>query len=253
MASFRRYKAYFDYFIGRADFLFVHIPKNAGVAVKKSPMLQRRLVATEPWFYRSGEYYRKLLATMKADNQHHGIHHARLRDVHSRVRAKLQPVAVIRNPWARVVSRYRFALDTVYGDDASGQNPPPSFEEFLEQRHQYGGKQFYWHRAVHGWYPQHDYVVGDTGEIEAHLLRHEHLEQEMQQYFGFRQEVRPRNVTHGKSSPYQEYYDTRTIQIVADWYSKDIEVFGFEFDRTATKNFFFAERKSRERLPKRVA
>ena len=244
MASLRRYKAYFDYYSGRAEYLFIHIPKNAGVAIKKSPMVQGRIVATEPWFYHSGTYFRHLLATMKANSEHHGIHHARLREVHPNVRSRLQPFAIIRNPWSRVVSRYRFAMCQEQREEASGRKLPESFEQFLEERHEYGGREFYWHRAIRGWFPQLDYVVSETGEIAAHLLRHEHLNDDMQQYFGFREGVRPRNVTHGKSKPYQEYYDSRTIQIVADWYAKDIEKFGFDFDSTATKNCFFAEGQS---------
>ena len=109
MASIRRYKSYFDYFSGRAKYLLIHIPKNAGVAIKRSPVLGGRLVGAEPWFYRSGDYRRRMLRTMKENGEHHGLHHARLRDIHPRVRRRLQPVAVVRNPWSRVVSRYRFA------------------------------------------------------------------------------------------------------------------------------------------------
>ena len=236
MASLRRYKAYFNYYSGRAKYLFLHIPKNAGVAIKKSPMLQSCLVATEPWFYRSSNYYREMLATMKTNDEHHGIHHARLRDIHPKIRNRLQAVAIVRNPWARVVSRYRFALAAMACGGSPAGYAPTCFEEFLEERHIYGDKDYYWHRAIRGWYPQYNYVVNESGEIEPHILRHESLSEEAKRYFGIENEVRPRNVSRGKFTSYHDYYSAKTIQIVADWYAKDIEMFGFDFDSQATKN-----------------
>lgn len=239
MASTRRYKYYFDYLSGRAEYLFIHIPKNAGVSIKRAPMLQGRLIGAEPWFYRSKTYYWNLLQSMKANNEHHGIGHARLLDIHPNVRNRLIPIAVIRNPWSRVVSRYRFGLGAMDKGDCPPDYSSRCFEEFLEERHLYGNKKYYWHRAIRGWFSQYEYVVDESDRIEPHILRQERLDTEAKRYFGLSDKIGRRNVSPGSSRPYQDYYNPKTIQIVADWYAKDINKFGFDFDSTAKNNCYY--------------
>jgi hypothetical protein len=36
-------------------------------------------------------------------------------------------------------------------------------------------------------------------------------------------------------------YNDKTRQIIADWYQKDIDTWGFDFDSTATKNTLYCE------------
>ena len=48
--------------------------------------------------------------------------------------------------------------------------------------------------------------------------------------------VKKENVTGYKN--YTNFYDNKTIQIVADWYKKDIDFWGFDFNTAATKNYF---------------
>ncbi|MBN1912399.1 MAG: sulfotransferase family 2 domain-containing protein [Pirellulales bacterium] len=238
---YREIRAYIDYYTGRAKYLFVHIPKNAGVSIRKSVELQGRLVGAEPRFHRSRAYTRELLRVMRENGEHHGYHHARLVDIHPSVRHRLQPVAVIRNPWSRVVSRFRFALLTMDQGNAPPDYAPRTFDRFLEERHLYGDKEYYWHRAVRGWYPQVDYVEDEEGQLGAHLLRQENLGEESTRYFGLSEAPPRRNVTGGKAKPYQAYYTPKTIQVVADWYARDVNTFGFDFDSAATRNVHFAD------------
>ena len=238
--TLRQFKAYFDYYTGKARFLFIHIPKNAGVAIRKSPLLSGRLVSAEPHFHKSRAYTRQLLEVMKANGEHHGFQHARLIDIAAKVKRRLQPVAVVRNPWSRVVSRYRFAQLAMKNGATASDYAAATFEEFLEERHVYGGREFYWHRAIRGWYPQVDYVVDEQGAIAADLLRQEHLGDESIRYFGLSEEPRRRNVSGLRTRDYRDYYTQQTIQIVADWYQKDIDTFGFDFDTPATRNVCFA-------------
>ena len=239
--NLRTIRAYIDYYIGNAEFLFIHIPKNAGVAIRKSALLKGRLVGSEPLFHKSRSYTRQLSKVMKSNNEHHGYHHARLIDIDLSVRNRLQPVAVIRNPWSRVVSRFRFAQFAMKKGTAPSDYSARTFEGFLKERHIYGEMEYYWHRAIRGWHAQVDYIVDEKGLIGARLLRHEHLGNECMRYFGLTEAPHRRNVTGGKTRTYQEYYTRKTIQIVADWYAKDIETFGFDFDTSATKNVYFAD------------
>ena len=97
----------------------------------------------------------------------------------------------------------------------------------------------YWHRAIRGWYPQRDYVVDEEGRIAVDILRLERLDEEAQHYLGLEEPLQRRNETHG--ADYRDYYDARTIQVVADWYSADIEAFGFDFDTPARRNCLYAD------------
>ncbi len=38
---------------------------------------------------------------------------------------------------------------------------------------------------------------------------------------------------------YRDIYTPETIQIVADWYSDDINYFGFDFGTAATRNYYY--------------
>jgi hypothetical protein len=234
--SLRRIKTYLYYYSGSAEYLFIHIPKNAGVAIRHSPLLERRLVGAEPAFHISRDYTRRLLQTMKATGEHHGYQHARLRDIHPSVRQRLQPVAVVRNPWSRVVSRFTFSQLAMKNRRALPDYSARDFEAFLEERHIYGNKEFYWHRAVRGWFNQKEYVIDEEGKIAVDLLRHERLDEDAMAYFSLDRPLRKRNISNRTNRDYRDYYDRRTLQIVADWYADDIDTFGFDFEGCATRN-----------------
>ncbi len=241
--TIRAYRAYFHYLSGNAKYFFIHIPKNAGVAMRHSPLLRGKVIGAEPGFHVSRAYTRNLVRVMKANGEHHGFHHARYRDIRPSVLKKLQPVAIIRNPWARVVSRYTFSRKAITLGNIPSDYRADTFDAFLEERHIYGGKDLYWHRAVRGWYPQLDYVVNESGEISVDLLRQEHLGEETMDYFGLDEPVAKRNTSTNylEKSGYQDYYNKKTIQIVADWYKDDIEKFGFDFNTPAQKNTHFCK------------
>lgn len=224
--------------LGIAKWLFIHIPKNAGVAMAKHPELANKLVRPEGSFHISKAYTQELLSIMAASHEHHGKQHARWRDVKPSVREKLQAVAIVRNPWARVVSRYRFARTVAQLGKSSPDKAPESFEAFLEQRHEYGGRPYYWHRAIRGWYPQADYVTDEDGTLKSDILRQEHLSSDAPAYFGLVNPPKRKNRSKFETKrTYQSYYTPDTIQTVADWYAPDIDLFGFDFDTPATKNF----------------
>ncbi len=225
--------------LGRARWIFIHIPKNAGVAIAKNPELANRLVRAERPFHKSRAYTRELLRVMAEAGEHHGIQHARWRDLRADIVSRLQPVAVVRNPWARTVSRYRFARTAIAQGKLPEDYVPESFEAFLEERHEYGHRPFFWHRAIRGWYPQADYVTDVSGRVVADILRQEDLAREAGLYFGLKTPLRVRNASRAGDGSYKDYYTPATIQIVADWYERDIELFGFDFDTPARKNVHF--------------
>ena len=238
--TIRKLRAFIAYNTGLARWLFIHIPKNAGSTMNRHRELYYRMVKVHPMFLASADYRNELDRIMNRDDEHPGYNHARWRDVREDVRRNLQAVAVVRNPWARVVSRYRFALTAMESGRAPADYVPDSFEAFLEERHVYGNRPFYWHRAIRGWYPQADYVTDEAGNLRAHILRQERLSDEATRYFNLKTPLRRRNVSRaGGEKHWKDYYTPKTIQIVADWYAKDIEMFGFDFDAPARRNCHF--------------
>ena len=218
--------------------IFVHIPKNAGMTIRHG--LGDKIWVNDTSKHISPEYTRGLMEKMKQTNDHHGAEHARWRDLRKDYRNSFDAFAVIRNPWDRVVSRYFFAkkvieveqkVDPLYANVSS-------FEAFLEERHRWADEPFMWHRAVRGWYPAMDHVVDDNGKVKCDMLRFEHLNADLQAYFGIPKMSRARNVTALNKGTYQDLYNDKTIQIIADWYKADIDYWGFDFDTAAQKNYW---------------
>jgi hypothetical protein len=239
VTTLRELRAILNWHVGSARWLFIHIPKNAGVSIRKAPELAGRIVSAEAYFYRSRAQVRAVRAFMAGAGEHHGIQHARWRDLDPKVTARLSCVAIIRNPWARTVSRWRFARLVAEQGKIDPAEAPERFEDFLEQRHVYGQKPYFWHRAIKGWYPQADYVTDESGQVRADLLRFEHLDRDSTRCFGLDHPLRKRNATAARPFDYREVYDARTIGIVAEWYARDIELFGFDFDTPARRHTLY--------------
>lgn len=169
-----------------------------------------------------------------------GIGHCRWRDIKPTLRSSMDCFAVVRNPWDRVVSRYFFAKKMVEIEkkDPPGKYKLDSFEHFLSERFDWGDEEYFWHRAVRGWYPQKDYVTDENENLKCDILRFENLNLDACNYFKISTMTGPRNVTGMNEGTYKDLYNDETIQLIADWYQDDIEFFGFDFDTGATKNIW---------------
>jgi len=224
---------------------FIHIPKNGGMTIRRAPMLKHRITTSTPGHHISPEYTQQLLATMNKYGEHHGYQHARWRDLKPSTR-KGKCFAIVRNPWSKVVSRYTFMMLALTpgtpGYNRTNANPTyseKSFEEFLEERHIWGGKEFFWHRAIKGWFPQIDHVVDENGKLHADIMRLEKLNEDVTKYFRLGKiKLDTRNVSNREKKDYRSFYNDTTKKIVEDWYAEDIEFFGFTFDGMATKNIW---------------
>lgn len=224
--------------------IFVHIPKNGGMTIRRNPELRPKVLLATPNHHRSPEYTRSLHETMKKYGEHEGNEHARLRDWHPQIRKNHRAVAIARNPWSRVVSRYEFARKVIYKEKESAHYGETdyidcsSFEAFLETRHQWADTPYFWHRAIRGWYNAIEHVIDESGKQACDVLRFEHYNDDVRLYFGTLSIPPARNVTGYDQSTYKSYYNEKTIQIVADWYKRDIDHWGFDFDTAARKNYW---------------
>ena len=224
--------------------LFIHIPKNGGMTIRRNKVLRPKVILATPDVHISPEYTRGLHRKMKEIGDHVGNEHARWRDITPRVTNNVQAFAFVRNPWDRVVSRYWFAKKVIeiekesdhYGE--KNYADISSFEAFLEERHKWGGQEYMWHRAIRGWYPAFDHVCNRHGEVKCDILRFENYNEDIRAYLNIAFDPQPRNVTAVYNAPYQQMYTNKTRQIVADWYQKDIDYWGFDFDTGATRNYW---------------
>ena len=222
--------------------LLIHIPKNAGMTIRRSPVLRDKIALAGTNVHKSAEYSQAVLDKMNSLDDHHGFEHARWRDVHPQVTSRATCFAVVRNPWDRVVSRYFFARKVIQVEKKAAENyaDVSSFEAFLEERHKWGGEEYMWHRAVRGWYPAFDYVSDEEGNIRCDIMRFENLNEDLCKYFKIPEMSEARNVTALNKGTYQDLYTPETIQIVADWYQKDIDTWGYDFDTGPTRNTHYA-------------
>ena len=93
--------------------MFIHIPKCAGMTIRRSDALRGKIIPATPQTHKSPEYTKALEAQMKKQGDHHGHEHARWRDLNWKFQA-YDCFAVARNQWDRVVSRYFFARKVKY-------------------------------------------------------------------------------------------------------------------------------------------
>ncbi|MBG6174914.1 hypothetical protein IWQ55_002739 [Labrenzia sp. EL_208] len=219
--------------------LLVHVPKNGGMAIREASSLNGKIIIAHRRRLKSKAYADGLLDFMKSIHLHPGYEHARLRDIDLSVRAGTIPFAVIRNPWARTFSRFKFYIQTSQSHEISFGMKKDDFKLFLETRHEWGQKEYFWHRASLGWYPQLDYLTDETGAIAADVLRQEQLSREVSDYFGVPDSLEQKNVSKNSRFDFRDFYDAASIQVVADWYKAEIDVFGFDFDKPAQKATYF--------------
>ena len=226
--------------------LFIQIPKNGGMTIRhKQSITKKKIIEVKPGALKD-ECQTGLKKTMERLGRagENPTHHARWRDVKDKVKQGNRAFAIIRNPWDRVVSRYSFGLIQNWYD--------MSFEQFVEDRFTYQGsdRDYTWHLAVYNWFPAYDYVIDENNNLVCDCIRFEHYNEDVVKYFGLPDgtTLDIRNVSNGAKShdrkkivdkkPYQEFYNSKTIQIIADWYKVDIETWGFDFDTSATKNYW---------------
>lgn len=204
--------------------LFLHIAKNAGSSIKKSNLSEVEFV--HPGHLR-GDYLADLKAAMNKEGLTSHAGHAGWRDLKPEHQEK-DCFAVIRNPWARTVSRYTFYLKLT-GEKLA-------FKNWMLKREEYLDKPFWHHRTTMNWQQQAEHVTDKDGNLTCTILRHEEIKDDLKSLLGDHAKLGHRN----ESNPginYKMFYTPELIQMVKDWYEEDIDLFGFTYGSSATKNF----------------
>jgi hypothetical protein len=133
---------------------------------------------------------------------------------------------VIRNPWDKVVSHYHYRVKTNQTD--LGVNPV-EFTKWVKLT--YGDKNAFYYDNPKMFMPQVDWIADKNAKILVDkIIYFENLESD----FNVVLQKLGRTITlpHVKKSNhgiYREYYDPETIEIVNNWFGRDIEIFGYHF------------------------
>ena len=226
---------------------FIHIPKNGGMTIVKEPTISQYIIRSTSKHMKDSIYVNEVKTMMTSQKEpSYGWNHARWRDLHPMVQSARPHFAILRNPWTRAVSRWKFVndqFDINHGKNKMMNNHTTyrsmSFNEWLEERHVYGSLPYYWHRAGRGWSLQKDYVTSEEGEVMVDCMRLEHLNEDLPKYLKIEMNrIKRSNVTNKERIDYRSFYTPRTRKIIEDWYGEDIEFFGFSFDGPATKNIW---------------
>lgn len=199
--------------------IFVHIPKTGGQSVETVFLRSHGL----NWEQRAALLLRQTDDTSRGPRrlahlyaaEYVGLGHATSEEFSSFFK-----FAVVRNPWARAVSNYKYIMP----------KRELSFEVFLDriviQRLQIDDT-----RQVD---PQVRYLLDGAGKILVdRVVRFENLATEFpeisRQIFG-REEPLPKvNISRDRRD-YRTFYTPETRRLVAEKYRDDIEMFGYEFD-----------------------
>lgn len=132
---------------------------------------------------------------------------------------------IIRNPWDRMVSLYRFRKKK--GHDVSlFSNPDYSFKEWLLNPNtpRNAGK-MEWVNQVDIIRPLEEFVVD-------YILRYEYLNEDWMDFCNINN-IPFKSLSHsntsGEKKNYREYYDDETKNFVENVFSKDIKMLSYEF------------------------
>lgn len=133
---------------------------------------------------------------------------------------------IVRNPWDKVVSHYHYRVQTnqtELGDKRIG------FKEWVKLA--YGNQDDDYYDNPKMFMPQLNWITDKNGKILVdEIIYFENLDGEFKKVL--KKLGRNKTLPHIKKSNhrnYREYYDQETIEIVRNWYKRDIECFGYKF------------------------
>ncbi len=198
--------------------IFVHIPKTAGNSVNR--------------VFRIGWQDHKDLARYRAE-------------LAPETFARYFKFAIVRNPWDRLFSDYNYQLKKSRPRDSklfvfTASGSKRGFAEWVEtallaptvyDAHTWGGEVS---PHIHRWSPQFDWMSLD-GRIAVDFVAHlERLPVDFNVVCE-RLGLPPTRLPHRNRRlhfHYSHYYDRTTRELVAAYYARDIEEFGYEFEES---------------------
>jgi len=211
-------------------YVFVHIPKTAGVSIMNclSNSIGKNDNIT---YFRSGKAQKLAYKITRKDDIRFNMHSS-IREPLSKLNiSKYFKFAFVRNPWDRMVSLYFYLQSTAYGEIDTNM---PSFSEWIMSDIDKIktfiplSKQLIFKKK-----PQLAWLA-DNNKIHMDFIgRFENLQgdfDKITELLGLptTKLMHENRTTHDY---YAEYYNRDTIDKVSKWYKEDIEYFGYKFEK----------------------
>ncbi len=199
------------------QFIFIHIYKNAGTSISNA-----LLSFTAPsWQLKTNRLWKKLGVTYLDVNPYHA--HSTASELIEKIGPytfdKYFSFAIVRNPWDWQVSLYTFMRQDKNHYQHELAQSFRNFDEYLNWRCSY---------EVHY---QKDFVYSKDGaQLVDFIGRYENLERDFSiicSRIGVCTSLPKLNVS--KTRHYRTYYNDKTVQMVANTFAPDIQLFGHDF------------------------
>jgi hypothetical protein len=194
--------------------LFVHIPRTAGSSLVK--ILSEQL-----------NYFRTL------DSNRRSINYRYLKDYSEKFRQKHFIFSFVRNPWDRVVSSFLY-LNSNVSNLEDQQDKIKYLERYNGNFKKFVKNAFKNEEIFQSIYfrPQNKWICDEDGNALVNFLgRYENLNENLNDLSKILR-VDFKEFLIGdefRQDHYRNYYNKKTKRIISKIYSKDIELFGYEF------------------------
>lgn len=197
--------------------IFIHIPKTGGQSIERVLLDRLGLPREDPSLCLGDN----IDLTRGPEKQAHmfASEYVKFGCINQSLFDKYLKFAVVRNPFDRLVSEYKFHLDKLGGI---------SFREYLLEKWPTAGRRDL-RRHIE---PQVNFLLTEHSEcwLVDHVFRFEQLQQELPRFFrdqlGFEAEL-PHINKSVDERPTREFYDEQTANFVRWFYAKDFHVFDF--------------------------
>ncbi len=199
--------------------IFIHIPKTGGTSIEDAIWPKPR---------REEDLWMGFVAPGRNKYQPGGLQHLLARQVRLEVGAdvfaRYFKFAIIRNPWDRVISQYRYLAQRPDLQDYIGVKADAPLAQYLDAASRSDHVQVM---------PQLAFLRDEDGTILVDMIgRFENLAADAARIFdaiGLGSTVLPHRTRSDRMADYRAYYDDETRQRVAELYAGDIAHFGYAF------------------------
>jgi len=208
----------------RYNFLFVHIAKTGGTSVR---------AALEPLRWRDPWYYPQWLCSRLSHLSGHRLgtkfpRHAKIIAAKEMLPKeyfdRLYKFAFVRNPWDLQVSSYHH----LRRERPRLLEGIADFSTFV--RRKLDPERPYQYHLDTSIERQSDYLVDLSGRIVADFVGHyERLQEDFDLICGVGRRRLPHRRKATDREDYRRYYDDQTADLVAEYFRRDIENFGYAF------------------------